>query len=120
MAAIANPTRMTGTLRLIIRLMADDDVQLVGDRYLAEEMIRYAEIYPSETAASLLEALALKMKLIEVEARYLKICSAYVITNDLSDIYHTAACLQTGSTLISDDGHFNRIRDEDIIKVWGV
>jgi len=43
--AIANPTRMTGTLKLILHLMADDDVQLISDRYLAEEMIRYAEVY---------------------------------------------------------------------------
>lgn len=109
---------MTGTLKLILHLMADDGVQLIGDIYLAEEMIRYAEAYPSETAATLLEALASKIKLIEVEARYLKICRGYIGTDDLSDVYHAAACLQTGSTLISDDGHFDRIRDEDIISVW--
>lgn len=109
---------MTGTLKLIIHLMADDDVQLIGDIHLAEEMIRYAEVYPSETAALLLEALASKIELIEVEAKYLKICREYIGTNDLSDVYHAAACLQTGSALISDDGHFNRIRDESIINVW--
>ena len=86
--------------------------------YLAEEMIRYAEVYPSETAASLLEALASKIELVKVEAKYLKICRGYIGTGDLSDVYHAAACLQSGSTLISDDGHFDRIRDEGIISVW--
>jgi len=109
---------MAGTLKLVLHLMADDDTQLIGDKYLAEEMIRYAEVYPSETAASLLEALASKIRLIEVEARYLKICRKYIGTDDLSDVYHAAACLQTGSTLISDDGHFDRIKDEGIICVW--
>ncbi len=105
-------------MKLIIHLIANDDLQLIGDNYLAEEMIRYIEVYPPETAASLLEALALKMELIDVEARYLKICREYVETADLSDVVHAAACLQTGSTLISDDHHFDRIRDEEIIKAW--
>jgi len=118
-AAIANPLRATGTLKLILHLISDDGVELVGDRYLAEEMIRYAEVFPSETAATLLEAIASKMRVINVENRYIKICKGYIGTSDLSDVYHAAACLQSGSVLISDDGHFNRIRDEGIINVWG-
>ena len=39
-------------------------------------------------------------------------------TTGLSDLYHAAACLQTGSTLITDDHHLDRIRDEGIT-VWG-
>jgi predicted nucleic acid-binding protein len=116
---MANPLRATETLRLILRLISDDSIELVGDRYLAEEMIRYAEAFPSETAATLLEALASKMKIINVEAKYVKICGGYISTSDPSDIYHAAACLQSGSILISEDGHFNRIRDEGIISVWG-
>ena len=93
-------------------------MRLIGDKYLAEEMIRYTEVYPSETAASLLEALALKIELVSVEARYLKICREYMGTTDLSDVFHAAACLQTGSKLISADRHFDRIRDEEIITAW--
>ena len=117
-AAIANPTRRTGALRLILHLVADDGVHLVGDTYQAEEMARYTEVYHSETAVSLLEALVAKTDFVEVEARYLRICREYVGTIDLADVYHAAACLQTGSTLITDDRHFDRIRDEGIIKVW--
>jgi len=98
--------------------VADDGVWLLGDTYLAEEMARYTEVYPSETAVSLLEALAAKTEFVEVEARYLRICREYVGTLDLSDVYHAAACLQTGSTLITDDRHFDGICDEGIITVW--
>lgn len=117
-AAIAHPTRMTGTLRLIIHLIAEDGAALIGDNYLAEEMLRYTEVYPSDTAASLIEAIALKIKLINVEERYLKICRKYIETTDLSDVVHAAACLQTHSTLISDDHHFDKINAEKIINVW--
>lgn len=98
--------------------MEEDRAQLIGDRYLAEEMIRYAEAIPSETAVSLLDAIASKISIVDVEARFLKICRAYVGTTDLSDVYHAAACLQTNSILITDDHHFDRIRDEGIITVW--
>ena len=81
-------------------------------------MSRYAEAYPSETVASLLEAIASKMNLVDVEERFLKVCRGYLGTTDLSDIYHAAACLQTNSTLITDDHHFDRIRDEGVITVW--
>ena len=108
----------TGTLRLILRMLTDAEISLIGDPYLAEEMIRYTEVYPSETAISLLDAITSKTTFIEVETRYLKICRNYMGTDDLSDVFHAAACLQTDSTLISDDHHFNKIRDEGILNVW--
>lgn len=117
-AAIINPTRATGTLKLIIHLIIDKNIQLVGDQYLIEEMIRYAETYPSETAATLLQAITSKITFINVEQKYLKICRQYMATDDLSDIYHAAACLQSSSTMITDDHHFNKIRDEGIIDVY--
>lgn len=116
-AAITNPTRRTATLRLILHLIEDDEMRIIGDKYLGEEMIRYAEVYASETASSLLEAIASKMVIVDVEVRFLKICREYMGTTDLSDVYHAAACLQTNSTLISDDHHFDRVRGEGIIKV---
>ena len=109
--------RRTATLRLILHLIGDDETRIVGDVYLGEEMIRYAEVYRSETASSLLEAIASKMSVVDVEVRFLRICREYMGTTDLSDVYHAAVCLQTNSTLISDDHHFDRVRDEGIVKV---
>jgi hypothetical protein len=117
-AAIAYPKRATGTLRLILHLIVDDRVHLVGNIFLAEEMMRYTEVFPSETSTLLIEALASKMDFVAVEGRYLKICGVYIGTSNQSDVAHAATCLQTGSTLISDDHHFDRIRDEGIIDVW--
>ena len=117
-AAIAKPALRTGTLKLILHLLTDTGVRLIGDTYLAEEMIRYTEVYPSETAIALLDAIASKTEFIDVEKRYITICRNYLGTDDLSDIFHAAACLQTSSTLISDDHHFDRIRDEGVLSVW--
>ena len=49
-AAIKNPKKETKTLQLILEMIERDDILLVGDEFLAEEMIRYAEEFKSETA----------------------------------------------------------------------
>jgi len=99
-------------------MLADDEIGLIGDRYLAEEMLQYTEVYPSETAISLLDAFASRTEFIEVESRYLKIIRNYMGTTDISDIYHASVCLQMDFTLISDDHHFDKIRDEGVLTVW--
>ena len=116
-SAIIEPTRDTATLRLILHLITGSEIRLVGDIYLVEEMIRYAEKYRSETAAILLQALASKIEIIDVETKYIRICKQYIATENPSDIIHAAACLQSGSTLVTNDKHFNKIRDQGIIKV---
>ena len=41
-AAIKNPRRQTGTLRLILHVIKDKGIALVGNIFLVEEMICYA------------------------------------------------------------------------------
>lgn len=117
-SAIKEPRRQTGTLSLILHIIEEPSISLVGNALLAEEMTRYAELLKSETAATLLHALIAKMEIVKVRENYLKICKTYIETPDKADILHAATCLQTNATLISNDHHFNRIRDEAIIKMW--
>ena len=117
-SAIKEPRRQTGTLSLILHIIEDPRIGLVGNALLAEEMARYAELLNSETAATLLHALIAKMEIIKIQENYLKICKTYIETPDKADILHAATCLQTNATLISNDHHFNRIRDEGILHVW--
>jgi predicted nucleic acid-binding protein len=35
-------------------------------------------------------------------------------------VLHAATCLQTESILITNDHHFDRMRDQGIIKVWSI
>ena len=117
-SAIKEPRRQTGTLSLILHIIEESSIGLVGNALPTEEMTRYAELLKSETAATLLHALIAKMEIVKVQENYLKICKTYIETPDKADIIHAATCLQTNATLISNDHHFNRIRDEAIIKVW--
>lgn len=119
-SAIKNPKESTETLHLILRTIEDPGIKLVGNELLVEEMIRYAELLKSETAANILAALLSKMKIIAVRENYRKICKAYIKTSDKADILHAATCLQANATLITNDHHFNRIRDEKVISVLSI
>ncbi len=119
-AAIKNPKKETQTLGLILKIIENEDVQLVGDEFLVEEMIRYAEEFKSGTASWILSALLEKMELVDVGENYLKICKSYIKTPNMADILHAAACLKTEAILITNDKHFDNIRDEGIITVWSI
>jgi len=117
-AAIKDPRRQTETLRLILKIIQDDNIKLVADSLLAEEMLRYAELLRSPTATTIIASLLAKTKIVNVSNNYRKICKTYVKTPNKADILHAAACLQTDSILVTNDRHFDSIRDQGIIKVW--
>jgi predicted nucleic acid-binding protein len=119
-SAIKEPRKQTDTLRLIIKIIGEPSIKLVGNDLLAHEMLRYAELLRSSTAAALLVALLSKMEIVNVVQNYRKICKTYVKTPDKADVMHAATCLQTGAILITNDKHFDKIRDEGIIEVWNI
>ena len=117
-SAIIDPAKETATLRLLLEMIRDKEIALVGNEYLAEEMALYAESFRSETAALLLHALLSKMTIIQVQPRFTAATRSIMGTQDPADHIHAATCLQTGATLITNDRHFDAIRDQGIIKVW--
>jgi predicted nucleic acid-binding protein len=116
-SAIKDPLKQTETLRLILHLIEDSRISLVGNDLLVEEMARYAELLRSETAATILDALISKMEILDVQEKFIKICRGYMGTLEIADVLHAATCLQTDATLISNDRHFDRIKNEGIIRV---
>ncbi len=117
-AAIKEPGQATATLRLILKIIQDRSIRLVGNEFLLEEMARYAEVFGSETASVLLYALISKMEVVDVQDKYVVICRAFMGTEDLADVFHAATCLQTDAILITNDRHFDPVRDEGIVEVW--
>lgn len=119
-AAITNPRRETDTLRFLLTILRRKDVALVGNEFWAEELLRYAEEFRSETAAFLVGALLGRTRIVRVAKKYRAICKGYVRTPDAADLLHAATCLQEQAILVSNDRHFDRIRDEGIIEVWNI
>ena len=119
-AAVQDPRRETATLHLLVELLSRREVDLVGNAYWAEEILRYAEEFQSETAVWLASALLDRARLVRVAPRHVKLAALYVTTPDVADVVHAATCLQEGAILVTNDRDFDRIRDESIIEVWSI
>ena len=119
-AAVKDPRRETATLRLILEFLRREDLELVGNDLWLEEMIRYAEEFGSDTASQVLAALIERTRFVRVEENFRAICRRFVTTPDPADILHAATCLQERAVLVSNDKHFDKIRDEGIVEVWTI
>jgi len=119
-SAIKRSDRQTATLGLILNLIEMEDVKLVGNDLLAEEMVRYAEEFRSETASWLIGALLRKTRFVQVKKSFRAVCRRYVKTPDPGDLLHAATCLQESAVLISNDKHYSQIAEAGIVEVWTV
>jgi predicted nucleic acid-binding protein len=119
-SAVKNPLKETETLRLIIHLLEDEGVGLVGSDILALELLRYAEQFPSATAATLATAMLEKMLIVKVEERFIVACSPYLPPSSLADCLHAATCLQTGAVLVSNDRDFDKIGKAGLVDVLSI
>lgn len=119
-AAVKNPRRETATLRFLLGLLSRTDVSLVGNPFWVEEMLRYAEAFRSETAAWLVGALLGRTRVVHVERNFVTVCAKYVSTPDAVDVLLAATCLQERAILVTNDRHFDRIRDEGVVEVWSI
>jgi len=119
-AAVKPPRRETATLRLVLEFLRREDLALVGNDLWLEEMLRYAEEFRSETASRLVSALVEGTRFVHVRENFRAVCRGYITTPDPADVLHAATCLQEGAILVSNDRHFNRIRDERIVEVWDI
>ena len=114
-SAIKSLPRVTGSFRLIVRLI-DVGVRLVGNEVLAEEYLRYAQSLPSPTASALAASILGSMEIIHVEDRFVRACAAHFGAGSAKDCVHAATCLQLGATLVSNDHDFDSIGRAGVIR----
>ncbi len=119
-AAVKNPKKETATLRLLMDILRREDIALVGNDLWLEEMLRYAEEFRSETASQLIGALVEKTRFVRVQKNFRTLCRGFITTPDPADILHAATCLQEQAILVTNDRHFDHIRDEGVLEVWDI
>jgi predicted nucleic acid-binding protein len=117
-SAVKNPGG--DTLRLLVKLIEDPSIKLAGNDLLAEEYLRYAETFKSETVLGIVSTLLGKMELVPVGESHIRACKPFIKTPNKVDILHAATCLKSGSILITNDKHFDKIHEKKIIGVWSV
>jgi predicted nucleic acid-binding protein len=119
-AAIKNPKRETASLRLLMELTDNATIVLIGNEFLIMEIEKYAQVFESKRGKEILRKLIDKTEVMDVDEKFLRLCKSYFTENQLIDIYHAATCLQEGAILITNDRHFDRIRNEKIMDVWSI
>ncbi len=107
----------TRSLALLIRFIADAQLQLFGNPVLVHEYRRLGEELKSETSTLILEQLIAKMDTAEVKEEDLARARRYLPEIEVADVVHAATCLQSGAVLITNDRDFDRIRGSGIIEV---
>jgi predicted nucleic acid-binding protein len=119
-AAIKNPIKETASLRLLMELVDSTSIALLGNEFLIMEMEKYAQVFESKRGKEILQKLIDRIKVADVDEKFLRLCKSYFPEEELIDLYHAATCLQEGAVLITNDRHFDKINDEKIIEVWSI
>ena len=108
----------TKTTELFIKLIEDDDIELIDNVILLEEYEKYAErLGPCSQQF---------FQIIKDNSRSVRpgkeaICKCRPFFNGSeADMIHAATCLQEGAILLTNDKDFDNIRESGIIEVWGI
>lgn len=119
-AAMKNPRVEGKALQLVLHMIKREDIRIVGNHHLLKEMFGYAQRFGSKFALDLVWSLLGRMEVIYVGKNLKRACKKYFDTPRKADILHAATCLKADAVLITNDKDFDRIRDEDIIRVWSI
>jgi predicted nucleic acid-binding protein len=106
----------TRSTELILYLL-DCPVTLVADALLIFEYEKYAKVLGTYDLLNYMKKSAI---LIIPLQKNIDACAPFFPDSELSDIVHAAACLNTGAILITNDNHFDRIKEARLIEVWSI
>jgi predicted nucleic acid-binding protein len=112
--------RSTGSLALLVRLINDEGLELFGNRRLIDEYTRLAEELGSETSSLILGQLASRVSVVEILQEAADRCGKYLPEEEAADVMHAVTSLQAGAVLITNDTHFDRIKESGLIRVWSI
>jgi predicted nucleic acid-binding protein len=106
----------TKSTELLVNLI-EGTWELVADDILISEYERYALKFE---AHGFFELIRRRVIVIEQSEEDILKCKPYFPAGSGADVVHAATCLHTGAVLISNDAHFDSIKEVDIIEVWSI
>jgi predicted nucleic acid-binding protein len=98
-------------------LLTYPEIELIANDVLLGEYSRFAvKLGESE----LFELIQNVVVVVNPSEEYVKECKQYFPKNELADAVHAATCLQYDAVLISNDKHYDKIRNMKIIEIWKI
>ena len=107
----------TKTTDLVFYLLTNPEIEVVANDVLLAEYERYAK---ELDAKEFLDFLKLRIAVINPSIDEIKKCKPYFPENEYADVIHAATCLKADAVLITNDRHFDRIKEAKLIKVWSI
>lgn len=108
----------TRTTDLVLRLV-DGEEDLIANEALIGEYRKYASEL-GDYGQLLLDQLLHKVVVLEISDEVITRCKPLFPEGQDADILHAATCLSAGGILISNDRHFDKIKEARIIEVWTI
>lgn len=108
----------TRTTDLILELI-DGEEDLIANEALIAEYRKYAGRF-GQNGPILLDRLLEKVAVLDISDDVIVQCIPFFPEEEVADVLHAATCLYAGGTLISNDRHFEKIKQSEIIEVWTI
>jgi predicted nucleic acid-binding protein len=101
----------------LLSALLDGSAELVANKALLAEYEKYAQQLEAEYIFLYLKS---RIILISVSDEEIQRCKRFFPESQFSDAVHAATCLQSGALLITNDKHFDKIKDDGLIRVWTI
>ena len=95
--------------------LLDGPAELFADELLIIEYEKYAEALGASDLLNYMKKVVIHLNPTQAE---IDACAPFFPERELSDVVHAATCLHLDAVLITNDKHFDRIKEDGLIEVW--
>jgi len=99
----------------LIHFLLDSPAELFANELLIFEYEKYANALGTFELLNYLKKMVIQVNPSQDE---IDTCAAFFPESELSDIVHAATCLYADAVLITNDNHFDKIKNAKLIEVW--
>ena len=101
----------------LLSVLLEGSMELVANKALLSEYEKYAGELEAEYIFGYMKR---RVILIDQTVGELEIFSPFFPKSQAADIVHAATCLHAGAVLISNDRHFEKIKESGLMEVWTI
>lgn len=107
----------TRTTDLILNLLMNPDFEIVANDVLLAEYEKYSK---GLNAEAFLAFLKVRISMVNPSEDDIGNCRSHFPENEVADVVHAATCLKAKAVLITNDRHFEKIKETGLIEVWNI
>ena len=99
----------------LVYYLLDGPAELFADELLIFEYERYAEALGASDLLNYMKKMVIQVNPTQAE---IDACAPFFPESELSDVVHAATCLYLDAVLITNDKHFDKIKEGGLVEVW--